>query len=77
MLDRKEMLEINKAGWDDVADQYFGILALPQYGPFAPAEDELNLLGDVSGKTVLEIGCGSGHSLLYMANRGAKEISGE
>ncbi|MEK3790427.1 class I SAM-dependent methyltransferase [Paenibacillus sp. FSL R7-0204] len=76
MQDQKEMLEINKAGWDEVADQYFGIHALPQYGPYAPTEDELHLLGDVTGKTVLEIGCGSGHSLLYMANRGAGDIWG-
>lgn len=76
MLDRKEMLEINKAGWDEVADQYFGIHALPEYGPYAPTEDEINLLGDVAGKTVLEIGCGSGHSLLYMASRGAGDVWG-
>lgn len=24
MQDQKEMLEINKAGWDEVADPYFG-----------------------------------------------------
>ncbi|MFD2881748.1 class I SAM-dependent methyltransferase [Paenibacillus rhizoplanae] len=76
MQDQKEMLEINKAGWDEVADQYFGIHALPQYGPYAPTEDELHLLGEVAGKTVLEIGCGSGHSLLYMASRGAGDVWG-
>lgn len=76
MINHTEMLEINKAGWDDVADQYFGILALPKYGPYAPTEDELNLLGDVVGKKILEIGCGSGHSLLYMASKGAEEIWG-
>lgn len=36
MLNQTEMLEIIKAGWDDVADQYFGVLALPKYGPYEP-----------------------------------------
>lgn len=76
MLDQRKMIEINKAGWDDVADQYYGLLALPKYGPYAPTEDELHLLGDVAAKTILEVGCGSGHSLLYMASRGANEIWG-
>jgi 2-polyprenyl-3-methyl-5-hydroxy-6-metoxy-1,4-benzoquinol methylase len=70
------MLQINKEGWDNVADQYYGLLALPNYGPYAPTEEELNLIGDINGKNVLEIGCGSGHSLLYMANHGANELWG-
>ncbi len=28
------------------------------YGPYAPNENELNLLGKVKGKKILEIGCG-------------------
>jgi ubiquinone/menaquinone biosynthesis C-methylase UbiE len=33
-------------------------------------------LGDLRGLTVLEIGCGSGHTLEYMAKRGAGELWG-
>lgn len=69
-------LEKNKNCWDNIAKQFFGVTALPEYGPFIKSETELNLLGDVSGKKVLEIGCGSGHSLEYMAKRGAKELWG-
>jgi ubiquinone/menaquinone biosynthesis C-methylase UbiE len=74
--DITSILKINKSGWDKVADQYYGVLALPNYGPYALTEDELKLLGDVQSKNILEIGCGSGHSLLYMATKGAKELWG-
>ena len=41
-----------------------------------PTEDELHLFPDISGKTVLDIGCGSGHSLCWCAGKGAKELWG-
>lgn len=34
------------------------------------------LMGDVRGKNVLEIACGSGASLVWMGEKGAKEIWG-
>ncbi|WP_257391849.1 hypothetical protein [Mesobacillus jeotgali] len=37
-------LTINKKSWDQVAQNFFGRTALPEYGPFAPKEDEMNLL---------------------------------
>ena len=39
-------------------------------------EDDLHLFGDVSGKKLLEICCGSGHSLKYHADRNAGELWG-
>ncbi len=75
-LDQSSMLTINRSGWDRIASDFYGAAALPNYGPFAPTETDLNLLGEVRGKTVLEIGCGSGHSLLYLAGRGASELWG-
>lgn len=39
-------------------------------------EDDLHLFGDVSGKRMLEICCGSGHSLKYHADRNAGELWG-
>ncbi|WP_379153967.1 class I SAM-dependent methyltransferase [Paenibacillus sp. sgz5001063] len=36
----------------------------------------MNLFGDVEDKRVLDIGCGSGHSLNFMASRGASELWG-
>ncbi|WP_051237242.1 class I SAM-dependent methyltransferase [Paenibacillus pinihumi] len=73
---QEELLSSNKKSWDQVAPKFFGRTALPMYGPFAPTEDDLNLFGDVSRLKVLEIGCGSGHSLAYMASRGAAELWG-
>lgn len=75
-MEQKEALRHNQNGWNKVADQYFGITSLPAYGPYTPSEDELRLLGSISGKKVLDIGCGSGHSLCYMGKCGAQELWG-
>jgi ubiquinone/menaquinone biosynthesis C-methylase UbiE len=66
----------NKNSWNEAADRFYGRNPLPEYGPLAPTEDELQLLGDVTGQKVLEIGCGSGHSLLYMDRQNAGELWG-
>ncbi len=71
-----DTLTINKTSWDEVAQNFFGRTALPEYGPFAPEETELNLFGDLKRKKVLEIGCGSGHSLKYMHEKNADELWG-
>ncbi|WP_350340445.1 class I SAM-dependent methyltransferase [Paenibacillus sp. CCS19] len=33
-------------------------------------------MGDISGKVIVEVGCGSGHTLEYLAKRGARELYG-
>ncbi|MFS0864380.1 class I SAM-dependent methyltransferase [Fredinandcohnia sp. 179-A 10B2 NHS] len=66
----------NKKSWDTVAHHFNGKDALPSYGPFTQSEDELQLFGEIKDKKVLEIGIGSGHSLLYMAEKGASELWG-
>ncbi|MFD1675905.1 class I SAM-dependent methyltransferase [Alicyclobacillus fodiniaquatilis] len=73
---QEAFIQSNKQSWDEVAPRFFGRTALPTYGPFAPTEDQLNLFGDVKNLKVLDIGCGSGHSLAYMASRGAAELWG-
>ncbi|MCA1320622.1 class I SAM-dependent methyltransferase [Bacillus tianshenii] len=67
---------INKNSWEEAAARFYGRNPLPEYGPLAPSEDELNLFGEVEGSAVLDIGCGSGHSLLYMSERRVKELWG-
>lgn len=62
---------MNRAKWNTIAPHFVGGTALPVYGPLAPTEDELRLLPPIAGTRVLELGCGSGHSLLYLAERGA------
>ena len=75
-MNTTEILKINKEGWEKSAERFFGRAALPDYGPFALSETELNLFGPLTGKRVLDIGCGSGHSLQYMGNEGAEELWG-
>ena len=76
MNDVEDALAINREGWNQVADRFYGGTALPVYGPLAPSEDTLRLLPSAAGMRVLELGCGSGHSLLYLAERGAAELWG-
>ena len=69
-------LTTNKQSWDEVAHRFYGRNPLPEYGPFAPSEEDLNLFGDVTNLKVLEIGCGSGHSLKYLEQKNAGELWG-
>ena len=41
------------------------------YGPYAPRENQLKLLGDVKGKKILEIGCGGAQCSISFAKQGA------
>src|SRR3954453_2794769 len=75
-LDQAAIWNINRAGWNAAAPRFYGAAALPKYGPFAQTEDVLDLLGDVRDQAVLEIGCGSGHSLLFLAQHRARDLWG-
>jgi SAM-dependent methyltransferase len=76
-LKREEIVAINQKGWNKVAPTFYGVTALPKYGPLAQTEDELKLLPDLSGKRVLDLGCGSGHTLAYLGeNRNVAELWG-
>lgn len=75
-MENKDVIQNNKTYWDTNADFWFGTTALPKYGVKFATEDELHLFGDVSGKKMLEICCGSGHSLKYHADRNAAELWG-
>lgn len=71
-----DILNQNKSSWDAMADTWFGSTALPAYGCLIPTEDELRLFPNLSGKNVLDIGCGSGHSLRWCGDKGAAELWG-
>ncbi len=73
---KADILRTNKSYWDSNADLWFGTTALPTYGVKFVTEDDLHLFGDVSGRKLLEICCGSGHSLKYHADRNAGELWG-
>lgn len=73
---KEKLLSLNKEAWNAIADHWFGATALPIYGEWVPTETELNLFGDCKGKKILDIGCGSGHSLKYLGEQGALELWG-
>lgn len=71
-----DIIAINKGSWEEAAGNFYGRNPLPEYGPLAPLEVELKLFDQVEDMKVLDIGCGSGHSLKYMGERKAKELWG-
>lgn len=64
-----------KDWWESYSETYQGNTQIPvdiHYGPSCPNEDELNLLGDLEGRDVLEIGCGGAQCSVAFALRGAR-----
>jgi len=64
-----------KARWNKISEDYqrkskIGTEDI-HYGEFIHGERELQLLGDVKGKRVLEIGCGGGQNSIVLAKKGA------
>lgn len=61
--------------WDEVAESYQESsdihIESAHYGPYAPDEAELNLLGNIRGKEILEIGCGGGQCSIAFVKKGA------
>ncbi len=69
------MTKETKKWWESASKDYqkeskikIGI----HYGPGAPFEDKLKLLGTLKGKKVLEVGCGGAQCGIAMAKKGAK-----
>ena len=78
--DEAESLRANRADWDAYADEYqsthgaflgdVGFL----WGPEGTREDTLGALGEVSGRDVLEIGCGAGQCSRWVLGRGGRPL---
>lgn len=66
----------NSEFWNTIGTEFLGATSLPEWGGYLPSEEKLNLLGDLLDKRVLEIGCGNGHSLKYVADLGATDLWG-
>ncbi|AIQ24575.1 MULTISPECIES: class I SAM-dependent methyltransferase [unclassified Paenibacillus] len=74
-MDKNVIHETNSLFWDTKGNDILGATALPLYGAFV-SEEKCQLFGDISGKKMLEIGCGSGQSLQYLGERKASELWG-
>lgn len=72
-MDKNSVYRTNSFYWDTKGNDFLGAIVLPFYGAFV-SEEKLQLFGDVSGKKMLEIGCGNGQSLQYLGERQASEL---
>lgn len=74
-MDKNSVYKINSVYWNTKGNDFLEAIALPLYGSFV-SEETCRLFGDVSGKKILEIGCGNGQSLQYQGDRKASELWG-
>ncbi|MGR6543808.1 class I SAM-dependent methyltransferase [Paenibacillus tundrae] len=74
-LNKQSIHQTNTLYWDTQANDFLKAIVLPLYGAFV-SEEKHQLFGDVSGKKLLEIGCGNGQSLQYHGERQAAELWG-
>lgn len=72
-MDKNSVYTTNSFYWDTHGNDFLGAIVLPLYGAFV-SEEKYRLFGDVSGKKMLEIGCGNGQSLQYQGERKASEL---
>lgn len=68
-----------KNGWNAMSAWYQSecVISVEQvhYSPFALGEDVFKLLGNVSDKEILELGCGAAHNAIALALNGAHVIA--
>ncbi len=64
-----------RRGWNTISASYQASTRISthdvHYGPLAPGEREMGLLGHVTGKRVIEIGCGGGQNAIALTRWGA------
>ena len=67
-----------KKGWNIISKEYQNSVRISvdnvHYGPLAPGDKELKLLGEVKGRETLEIGCGGGQNAIALAKWGARSF---
>jgi SAM-dependent methyltransferase len=72
--------ELNRRYWDSWSDEYQQLHASqlnvddPVWGIWSVPESGLQVLGDVAGKDVLELGCGAAQWSIQLAKRGARIV---
>ena len=72
--------DANRVFWDRQSDEYqerhreFIGRPEPRWGTWQIPESELQVLGDVAGKDVLEVGCGAAQWSILLARQGARVV---
>jgi SAM-dependent methyltransferase len=74
-MGKRVIQKTNRLYWDIKGNDFLQAIVLPYYGAYI-SEEKWQLFGDVSGKKLLEIGCGNGQSLQYHGERNAAELWG-
>ncbi|WP_040950294.1 class I SAM-dependent methyltransferase [Gorillibacterium massiliense] len=74
-MDKNAVYKTNSFYWNTKGNDFLGVIVLPFFGALV-SEEKCQLFGDVSGKKMLEIGCGNGQSLQYHGDRKASELWG-
>ena len=74
-----DYLEQNRIAWDHEAPSYAeraprAWASEPSWGIWGVPESDLNLLADVTGWDVLEVGCGTAYISAWLARRGARPV---
>jgi SAM-dependent methyltransferase len=79
--DRPEYVQQNVANWTRANTEYTDASAARAWaheeitwGVFQAPESKLNLLGDVNGLDVVELGCGTAYFSSWLARRGARVV---
>ncbi len=78
-MDVREVKSAIRAGWDAMSRSYQADSRIAlndvHYAPFAPGERFYRLMGDVSGKRVLELACGGAQNSVALAKWGAEVVA--
>lgn len=72
---KHDAIDSNRQSWDIISASYQAHTRIStddvHYGPLAPGERRLGLLGEVRGKQILEVGCGGGQNAIALTKWGA------
>ncbi|MCK4715066.1 MAG: methyltransferase domain-containing protein, partial [Candidatus Aenigmarchaeota archaeon] len=60
----------------DIAEEYKKVLGERVYRKYSLIESYLKVLGDIKGKSVLDVGCGSGFFTRLIREKGAVNVIG-
>lgn len=77
MAELPRSVRLNREFWDRISDEYQeenrrDLEGTLRWGPSMPPEERLRVLGDVSGRDVLDLCCGGAQTSVHLAKLGAR-----